>query len=70
VTGDAQRRRVPRMQVGDAHALGSVAVNAGVDAPFQRNGAAGMMKDVAVEIEHEDIVRPYRRLVGAAAGTE
>src|SRR5262249_3273341 len=43
---------------------------AGVDAPFQRNGAAGMMKNVAVEIEHEDVVRLYRRLVGAAAGTE
>src|SRR5262245_30682443 len=40
VTGDAQHRRMPRMQVGNAHALGPVAVNAGVDAPFQRNGAA------------------------------
>src|SRR5262249_49419395 len=53
VTSDAQHRRMLRMQVGDAHALGPVAVNAGVDAPFQRNEAAGMMKDVAVEIEHE-----------------
>src|SRR6516225_1637057 len=29
-----------------------------------------MMKDVAVEIEHEDIVRLHRRFVGATAGAE
>jgi hypothetical protein len=39
-----------------------------MDPPFQRDETAGMMDDVAVDIEHEDFVRLHRRLVGAAAG--
>src|SRR4029077_13085483 len=43
VTGDTQYGRVPGMQVRDAHAFRAVAVNAGMDSPFQWNEAAGMM---------------------------
>ena len=70
VTGDAEDGRVPGMQVCDAHAFRAIAVNAGMDPPFQRDETAGMMNDVAVDIEHEDLVRLHRRLVGAAAGAE
>jgi hypothetical protein len=51
--------------MGDAHAFGTVAVDARVDAPFQRNEAAGMVQNVAVDIEHEDVVGLDLGLVGA-----
>src|SRR4051812_9995669 len=45
VAGDAEDGRVPGMKVRDTHAFRAIAVNAGMDAPFQWNEAAGMMND-------------------------
>ncbi len=70
VAGDAERGRMPRMQVRDAHGFRPVPMDAGVDAPFERHKAAGMVHNGAVEIEDEDVLRLDGRLVGAAARAE
>src|SRR5215218_537809 len=67
LAGDPQGSRMRRMQMRDAHRIGPVAMDLGVDAPLQRNEPARMLDDGAVEIEDENIFRAHCALVGAGA---
>ena len=42
LAGDAERAGVRRVQMHNAHGIGPIAMDLGVNAPFQRDQSAGM----------------------------
>jgi hypothetical protein len=47
--------RVRCVQMRDAHGVGPVAMDLGVDAPLQRNQTRRMLDDGAVDVEDKDV---------------
>ena len=62
LAGNAERTGVRRVQMTYTHRVRAVAVNPGVDAPLQRNQAAGMLNDRAVDVVDENLLGPHRAL--------
>src|SRR5262245_64779347 len=67
---NAERARVRRVKVANAHRVGPVAVDLRVNAPFERDEAAGMLDDGAVDVVDENMLRPDGALFGARSGTD
>ena len=57
LAGDAERAGMRRVQMAHAHGIGPVAMDLRVNAPFQRDQAAGMLDDGAVDIVGENLLR-------------
>src|SRR5215213_7216629 len=55
LAGDPQGSRMRRMQMRDAHRIGPVAMDLGVNAPLQWNEPARMLDDGAINIEYENV---------------
>jgi hypothetical protein len=70
LAGNAERTRMRRVQMADTHRIRPVAMNLGVDAPFQRDQAAGMFDDCAVDVVDENLLRPHCALFRAGAGAD
>ncbi len=70
LTGNAESARMRRVQVADTHRIGPVAMDLGVDAPFQRDQAAGVLDNGAVNVVDENLFRPNRTRLRAGAGAD
>jgi hypothetical protein len=61
---------VGRVQVHHTHRVRPVAMNLGMDPPFQRDQSARMLDDRAIDVIGKDLFRPHGGLFGAGARTD
>src|SRR6266436_9491595 len=70
MAGNAEDRRMRRMQMSNTHRIRPITMDLSMDAPLERDQSSWMLDDRAIKIEHEDVVRPHHALIGARTGTD